>query len=73
MPDRTIPLLQVKQASVSTRAGTDPDDLDVCTEAHGHWPDIIEPCAASPNGQCQYSSEDNYEACIHCGKLDGVL
>lgn len=73
MPDRSIPRLQIKRATVSTRAGTDPDEIDAATEAVGDWPDIFEPCQLSPVGQCQYSHHDGYEFCIHCGKGDGVL
>lgn len=69
--NRTIPKLIVSIAS-----GSDPDvieALDDCDEAYGDWPDVIEPCIASPKGQCQYSYVDNHENCIHCGKGEGVL
>lgn len=67
---RTIKVLQVSIAS-----GSDPDvieALDDCDEAYGDWPDVIEPCIASPTGQCQYDYRDGHENCIHCGKGEGV-
>lgn len=36
------------------------------------WPEIGEPCDASPVGQCQYSWHDGYTRCIHCKQESGL-
>lgn len=72
-PPSTIPCLPIKRATVSTRAGSDPDEIDCATEAVGDFPDTMEPCLLSPVGQCQYDHHDGFTNCIHCGKGDGVL
>lgn len=34
--------------------------------------DVIELCARSPIGQCQYTWRDNWRRCMHCQKPSGL-
>jgi len=63
------PLLKI--ASVSTRAGDDPDAFDHASEVYADWPEVFEHCVRSHTGQHQYGPHDGHARCIHCGQGEG--
>lgn len=66
-------MLKLRQITVSTKAGDDPDAIDEAMERVHDYPEIDTPCDKSPSGQCEYNSEDRFyfDKCLHCKKLTG--
>jgi hypothetical protein len=66
---RTLPFAVV----IPIASGSDRDviEIDDCREVVGDWPEVIEPCDKSPDGQCVYGWPDD-RACKYCGRLSGL-